>query len=91
MATFSNGHTHRYTGKRPVTVAWMVVHPDGHIDSGHSLDRSKAEKTARSSAALARPTESYRHSALMSAKEKRAEREATADYLATCKFEFVAA
>lgn len=49
-ATFSNGHTDTYQGKRDVKAAWMIVFPDGGIESGHSIDRARAEKTARSSA-----------------------------------------
>ena len=48
---FSNGHAHRYTGKRPVTAAWMVVTPSKEIVSGHSIDEKTAAKTARNVAA----------------------------------------
>ncbi len=53
IATFSNGYTDEYKGKRDVKAAWMVVRKsDGKVLlSGHSLDRARAEKTARSSAA----------------------------------------
>jgi|TARA_R110002012_G_C11259860_1_gene567922 hypothetical protein len=44
---FSNGHAHKYTGKRPVTAAWMVVTPSKEIVSGHSIDEKTAAKTAR--------------------------------------------
>lgn len=46
IAKFSNGHTDEYKGNRLVKAAWMVIYPNGHIDSGHSLDRVKAHKTA---------------------------------------------
>ena len=46
-ATFSNGHTDTYKGKRDVKAAWMVITADGKIHSGHSLDRAAAEGTAR--------------------------------------------
>lgn len=48
IANFSNGHSDKYNGKRDVKAAWMIILPDGRIVSGHSLDRAKAEKTARS-------------------------------------------
>ena len=53
MATtiFSNGHAHKYTGKRPVTAAWMVVTPSNKTVSGHSIDQKTAAKTARNVAA----------------------------------------
>jgi len=50
IATFSNGHTDTYKGKRDVKAAWMVILPDGGILSGHSLDRRRAESTARNAA-----------------------------------------
>ena len=51
-ATFSNGHVDTYKGDRNVKAAWMIVTPEGKIVSGHSLDRAKAEKTARQNAGL---------------------------------------
>ena len=51
MTTFSNGHTHKYTGKRAVTAAWMVITPSDKVLSGHSIDAKTAEKTARAAAA----------------------------------------
>ncbi len=47
-ATFSNGHTDTYKGKRAVTAAWMIVRKsDGKVVmSGHSLTRELAEKTS---------------------------------------------
>jgi hypothetical protein len=50
-ATFSNGYTDTYKGNRDVKAAWMVTLPSGEIISGHSMDRTKAEKTARGNAA----------------------------------------
>jgi hypothetical protein len=49
-AKFSNAHVDTYKGKRPVKAAWMAILPTGRIVSGHSLDRAKAEKTARGAA-----------------------------------------
>ena len=48
IATFSNGFEDRYNGKRAVKAAWMITRKeDGKvIASGHSLDRTKAAKTA---------------------------------------------
>lgn len=51
---FSNGHRDEYKGSRPVTAGWMLVRPNGHIESGHSIDRTTAEKTARSHGQLVR-------------------------------------
>jgi hypothetical protein len=51
VATFSNGHTDPYKGKRAVTAAWMVVLPSGKIISGHSNNLPTAERTARTTAA----------------------------------------
>lgn len=53
IATFSNGYTDEYKGKRDVKAAWMIVRKsDGEVlMSGHSLDKARAEKTARSSVA----------------------------------------
>lgn len=48
VATFSNGQTDVYKGKREVKAAWQVIAADGKVYSGHSWDRSTAEKTARS-------------------------------------------
>ena len=46
-ATFSNGHADTYKGHRPVKAAWAIFRQDGScMASGHSLDRTKAEKTA---------------------------------------------
>ena len=49
-ATFSNGYQDTYKGTRDVKAAWMVTLPDGRTMSGHSLDRARAEKTARNNA-----------------------------------------
>ena len=46
IATFSNGHTDAYKGKRDVRAAWMVTLPTGKIISGHSVDLDTARKTA---------------------------------------------
>lgn len=48
IATFSNGTTDIYAGDRDVTAAWAIFHrATGElIDSGHSLDRVRAAKTA---------------------------------------------
>jgi hypothetical protein len=54
-AIFSNGHVDEYKGKRAVTVGWMLVNPEGHIFSGHSMDAKKAEKTAASYARFGAP------------------------------------
>lgn len=47
-ATFSNGHTDTYKGKREVTAAWAIIRKaDGKVMmSGHSIDADKALKTA---------------------------------------------
>lgn len=47
-ATFSNGHTDTYNGKRDVRAAWAIIlKSTGEVlSSGHSLDRAKAQKTA---------------------------------------------
>ena len=46
-AKFSNGYTDAYKGRRPVTAAWMITNLEGVVlDSGHSIDRQTAEKTA---------------------------------------------
>tara|TARA_R110000823_G_C15584805_1_gene463501 strand:- start:184 stop:525 length:342 start_codon:yes stop_codon:yes gene_type:complete len=47
-ATFSNGHTDTYKGKRDVKAAWMLVAPDGSVYSGHSLNAAASDKTASS-------------------------------------------
>jgi hypothetical protein len=52
QAIFSNGQVDVYKGSRPVRAAWQVIFPNGQVLSGHSLDRAKAEKTARGNAAL---------------------------------------
>lgn len=46
-ATFSNGHTDTYKGKREVTAAWAIIRKaDGKVMmSGHSMDAGKALKT----------------------------------------------
>ena len=51
IATFSNGFTDTYKGKRNVKAAWAVIRKaDGKvIASGHSLDRTRAAKTSRGS------------------------------------------
>lgn len=48
-ATFSNGFVDTYKGDRPVKAAWMLTDKETGkvLLSGHSLDRAKAEKTAR--------------------------------------------
>lgn len=48
ISVFSNGHRDEYKGGRDVKAGWMLVHPSGKIESGHSQDRATAEKTARS-------------------------------------------
>lgn len=47
-ATFSNGYTDTYKGTREVKAAWAIIRKsDGAVlSSGHSLDRTKALKTA---------------------------------------------
>jgi hypothetical protein len=47
-ATFSNGFTDTYKGQRPVRAAWAIIRTSDNvtINSGHSLDRVKAAKTA---------------------------------------------
>ena len=49
IATFSNGFTDIYKGHRNVKAAWVITrNVDGKvIASGHSLDRTRAAKTAR--------------------------------------------
>jgi len=48
-SVFSNGVEDLYKGKRDVQFGWMIVKLDGSeiYAMGHSLDRQKAEKTAR--------------------------------------------
>jgi hypothetical protein len=50
-ATFSNGTQDVYKGTRPVTAAWAIINKaTGEIlNSGHSLDAAKAQKTAEGS------------------------------------------
>ena len=47
-ATFSNGFTDTYKGRRDVRAAWMITHRQtGEVlMSGHSLDADRAQKTA---------------------------------------------
>lgn len=47
-ATFSNGFTDTYKGQRDVRAAWAIIRTSDNvtINSGHSLDRAKAAKTA---------------------------------------------
>ena len=45
-ATFSNGTTDTYKGKRDVKAAWAIVKDGEVLMSGHSLDRRRAEGTA---------------------------------------------
>lgn len=51
IATFSNGFTDTYKGKRDVTVGWAIFLKDtGEVlSSGHSMNAESAEKTARGS------------------------------------------
>jgi hypothetical protein len=53
-ATFSNGFTDTYKGDRSVKAAWAIIdRATGKvINSGHSLDRIKAQKTAEGNVAL---------------------------------------
>lgn len=51
VATFSNGLTDEYKGKRDVKAAWMVVLPNGKVMTGHSNDIATAHKTASAKAA----------------------------------------
>jgi len=55
-ATFSNGFTDQYKGKRAVKAAWMVTsRATGEVlASGHSLTRENAEKTADGHASTVR-------------------------------------
>jgi len=48
VATFSNGETDTYKGHRDVKAAWAIINPTTGtiLNSGHSLDRARAEKTA---------------------------------------------
>ena len=54
-ATFSNGFTDNYKGKRDVKAAWMITcRETGKVlKSGHSLDRVRAQKTAETNAVAA--------------------------------------
>lgn len=47
-AKFSNGHQDTYKGNRDVRAAWAIIdRKTGEtLNSGHSLDRARAEKTA---------------------------------------------
>tara|TARA_R110000824_G_scaffold61802_2_gene163998 strand:+ start:1029 stop:1310 length:282 start_codon:yes stop_codon:yes gene_type:complete len=49
-ATFSDGTTDVYKGKRAVTAAWQITHSDRPTwaHSGHSLNESAAASTAAS-------------------------------------------
>lgn len=53
IAEFSNGHRDTYKGSRPVRAAWAIIRKaDGKVvESGHSLTREKAAKTAEGNAA----------------------------------------
>jgi len=44
---FSDGMVDVYKGRRNVTAGWQITWPDGTKHSGHSIDRIRAEKTAR--------------------------------------------
>jgi len=48
-ATFSNGFTDTYKGHRDVKAAWAIIlkSTGETLNSGHSLDAQKADKTAR--------------------------------------------
>lgn len=54
-ATFSNGFTDTYKGKRNVKAAWAIIRKsDGKvIASGHSLNRENAAKTSASNLSYA--------------------------------------
>lgn len=47
IAKFSDGTTDVYKGDRQVKAAWAIFIDGVFYSSGHSLDRIKAEKTAR--------------------------------------------
>ena len=47
VATFADGTTDVYKGKRLVKAAWKLTRPCGAVVTGHSADRATAEKTAR--------------------------------------------
>ena len=49
VAIFSDGSRDEYKGKRNVQAAWAIFDrkTGARLNSGHSLDRVKAEKTAR--------------------------------------------
>lgn len=55
-AIFSNGYTDVYKGNRDVKAAWAVIEiaTGKVVDSGHSLTKAAAEKTARTSIPRAR-------------------------------------
>lgn len=48
IARFSNGYEDEYKGDRDVRAAWMIVDRESGevLDSGHSLDIVRAQKTA---------------------------------------------
>lgn len=48
IATFSNGTTDVYNGKRDVKAAWAIMFEGRVLLSGHSLDAAKAQSTANS-------------------------------------------
>ena len=50
QTNFSNGHTDTYKGHRDVKAGWAIIFKSNGetYASGHSLDRQRAEKTARS-------------------------------------------
>lgn len=52
-ATFSNGFADTYKGDRAVKAAWAIIdRATGKVlNSGHSLDRAKAQKTAEGNVA----------------------------------------
>lgn len=54
-AVFSNGHRDTYKGHRDVKAAWMICdRKTGRVlNSGHSLDRTRAQKTAEGNVAHA--------------------------------------
>jgi len=49
IATFSNGFTDKYNGKRDVKAAWLITENGWFYASGHSNDALAAAKTAASS------------------------------------------
>ena len=66
IATFSNGFSDKYNGKRDVKAAWLITKiEDGSVyASGHSYDLDAAAKTAKSS--IPRAMQTYHTSAPMS-------------------------